>query len=291
MEEGVFTRCNTKSRTSDSFPGVFDPPEAKKARPEIGRSPSRNILIADGDVALGKLLSSELAEQNLSVTVVPDGAEAYAMLQGKVRSSLLIVALNLPGIDGLTLIEKVRLSHPRLPVMVLTAHHGLEHKIAAFQKGADDYVTKPFSLIELQARIHALLRRNSGTIPRISQVGDLILDREERRVERLGRRIELTPREFHLLEAMMRTPGCPVSRATLLDEVWNLAGEPTTNIVDVYLKYVRDKVNVPGERRLIHTIRGFGYVVREDEEDSQSSAAPEAQRPALQFEPSVCLAV
>jgi two-component system OmpR family response regulator len=106
-------------------------------------------------------------------------------------------------------------------------------------------------------------------------VGDLTLDREERRVERSGRRIELTPREFAILDVMMRTPGCPVSRATLLDEVWNLAGEPSTNIVDVYMKYVRDKVDAPGEARLTHTIRGFGYELRDCSESSGKGTKPE----------------
>jgi two-component system copper resistance phosphate regulon response regulator CusR len=135
--------------------------------------------------------------------------------------------------------------------------------VTAFQSGADDCLTKPFSLAELLARVQALMRRNSGLIPNCSRVADLTLLREERRVERNGRRIDLTPREFAMLEVMMRNTGRPVSRATLLQEVWNMPAEPSTNIVDVYMKYVRDKVDGPGERRLTHTIRGFGYELRD----------------------------
>jgi DNA-binding response OmpR family regulator len=195
--------------------------------------------------------------------VTHDGEEAFAALQEQGRYNLLILDLNLPKLDGIALIDRLRPEQPRLPVLVLTARSRVEDKVAAIQTGADDCLTKPFSLIELVARVHALLRRNSGMIPNCSRVGDLTLFRAERRVERNGRRIELTPREFAILDVMMRNAGKPVSRATLLDEVWNMPGEPSTNIVDVYMKYVRDKIDFPGETRLTHTIRGFGYELRE----------------------------
>ena len=147
-------------------------------------------------------------------------------------------------------------------MMVLTARNGVEEKVRAFEAGADDCVSKPLSLSELLARVKALMRRNSGMVPNCSRIGDLILYREERRVERNGRRIDLTPREFAILDVLMRNAGRPVSRATLLNEVWNLPGQPSTNIVDVYMKYVRDKVDLPGEPRLTHTVRGFGYELR-----------------------------
>jgi DNA-binding response OmpR family regulator len=148
-------------------------------------------------------------------------------------------------------------------MLVLSARNRVEDKVTAFESGADDCITKPFSLAELVARIRALMRRNSGPIPNCSKVGDLTLNREERRVERNGRRIELTPREFAILEYMMRNAGRPVSRATLFEEVWNMPSDPSTNIVDVYMKYVRDKVDGPGETKLTHTIRGVGYELRD----------------------------
>jgi two-component system copper resistance phosphate regulon response regulator CusR len=138
----------------------------------------------------------------------------------------------------------------------------VEDKVTALRTGADDCVAKPFSLMELLARVRALVRRNSGVIPNCSTVGDLVFYREEHRVERNGRRIELTPREFAILDVLMRNAGLPVSRATLLEEVWNSSSEPSTNIVDVYMKYVRDKIDSPGEPRLTHTVRGIGYALR-----------------------------
>lgn len=238
-------------------------PETKNAPREFSGPASRRILIAEDDVELAEFLSAELQEHHFLVDLAHDGEEAFAALQNEGRYTLLILDLNLPKLDGIALIDKLRPAQPRLPVLVLTARSRVEDKVMAFQTGADDCLTKPFSLLELVARVHALMRRNSGTIPNSSRVGDLVLNREERRVERNGRRIELTPREFAILDVLMRNAGKPVSRATLLNEVWNMPGEPSTNIVDVYMKYVRDKIDSPGEPRLTHTIRGFGYELRE----------------------------
>jgi len=249
---------------SNPLPISFEGPSTSRTiHPQFTALPGRRILIVDEDAALAAFLRSELQEQSLGVDIVHDGEQALAMLEAKGRYNLMMLPLNLPKIDGMTLIGRVRALHPRLPLLVLTASARVEDKVAAFKSGADDYVTKPFSLPELLARVHALMRRNSGAIPSCSKIGDLTLNREERRAERNGRRIDLTPREFAILDVMMRNAGKPVSRATLLDEVWNMSGEPSTNIVDVYMKYVRDKVDLPGERRLTHTIRGFGYELRE----------------------------
>ena len=195
--------------------------------------------------------------------LVGDGETALNALQDERRHDLLILELNLPRMDGMSLLQRARPVKPRMPMMVLTARARIEDKVKAFQSGADDFLAKPFSIMELLARVNALLRRHSGIIPNTSRVGELILHREERRVERNGRRIDLTPREFAILEYMMRNPGRPVSRATLAEEVWNMPHDPSTNIVDVYMKYVRDKVDRPGEVKLTHTIRGVGYELRE----------------------------
>lgn len=230
---------------------------------ETSSTNGRRILIVEDDLSLAGFLYSELKSANFSVDLVHDGETALETLQKERRYDLLILDLNLPKLDGLSLIEKVRPTQPRLPVLVLTARSRIEDKVSALHSGADDCLTKPFSLVELLARVQALMRRNSGLIPNVSRVGDLTLYREERRVERNGRRIDLTPREFAILEFMMRNPGRPVSRATLFEEVWNMPSDPSTNIVDVYMKYVRDKVDLPGEAKLTHTIRGIGYELRD----------------------------
>jgi len=223
----------------------------------------RRILVVEDDVSLAQFLCAELEHQGYFVETMHDGEEAAKALEEKKRYDLLILDLNLPTLDGIALMARIRPLNPRLPLMVLTARSRVEDKVHAIESGADDCLTKPFSLAEFLARAQALMRRNSGLIPNVSRVGDLTLLREERRVERNGRRIDLTPREFAILDVMMRNAGRPVSRATLLEEVWNMPAEPSTNIVDVYMKYVRDKVDGPGERRLTHTIRGFGYELRD----------------------------
>ncbi len=242
---------------------VNNQPDNRKSSRESSNSAARRILIVEDDVDLAGFLSAELEAQQYIVEVIHDGEAALAALESQTQYHLLILDLNLPKLDGIALIERVRPAQPKLPMMVLTARSGIEDKVKAFHTGADDCLTKPFSLLELQARVQALLRRNSGLIPNVSRVADLTLQREERRVERNGRKIELTPREFAILDVLMRNVGKPVSRATLLAEVWNMPGEPSTNIVDVYMKYVRDKVDLPGEARLTHTVRGFGYELRE----------------------------
>ena len=234
---------------------------------ENGWSPNglagRRVLIVEDDVALASFLSAELRSERFAVDVVHDGEAALAMLQDERRFDLLILDLNLPKLDGISLLQRVKPAQPRLRMLVLTARTHTKDKVKALQSGADDCLTKPFSLAELFARVHALLRRDAGLVPNCSRVGDLTLNREERRVERNGRRIDLTPREFAILEYLMRNAGRPVSRATLLEEVWNMPPDPSTNIVDVYMKYVRDKVDLPGEIKLTHTIRGVGYELRD----------------------------
>ncbi len=226
------------------------------------KSAGRHVLIVDDDLDLSSFLSIELEADHFVVDQIHDGAEALQALQAKRRYDLLILDLNLPTLDGLSLLKQLRLLQSRLPVLVLTARARVEDRVHALQSGADDCLTKPFSLLEFKARVQSLLRRNAGQVPNCSLIGDLSLYRDERRVERNGRRIELTPREYAILEIMMRNAGRPVSRAQLLEEVWNMPPESTTNIVDVYMKYVRDKIDLPGEPKLTHTVRGFGYELR-----------------------------
>lgn len=230
---------------------------------EIQRPQARRVLIVEDDLSLAGFLTGELESRGFLVDQVHDGYEALEALEAKRPYDLLILDLNLPKLDGISLMQRVRPAQPRLPLLVLTARSRVEDKVKALESGADDCLTKPFSLIELMARVQALLRRNSGLVPNCSTIGDLIMYRDQHRVERSGRRIELTPREFAILDILMRNAGQPVSRATLLEEVWNTTStESATNIVDVYMKYVRDKIDLPGEPRLTHTVRGFGYELR-----------------------------
>jgi DNA-binding response OmpR family regulator len=229
---------------------------------ELKKAPGRHVLVVEDDPSLSSFLGMELEADHFSVDLIEDGAEALQVLQAKRRYDLLILDLNLPNLDGLSLLKQLRPLQPRLPVLVLTARARVEDRVQSLQAGADDCLTKPFSLSEFKARVQALLRRNAGQVPNCSTIGDLSIYRDERRVERNGRRIELTPREYAILDIMMRNAGRPVSRATLLEEVWNMSPESSTNIVDVYMKYVRDKIDLPGEPRLTHTVRGFGYELR-----------------------------
>jgi DNA-binding response OmpR family regulator len=223
----------------------------------------RTILIVDDDVALGKFLSRELKLKSFSVKVHNDGEEAcQELIRG--TYDLVILDLNLPKMDGLAVLQQMRLSHPRTPILVLTARNRTEDLVLVLERGADDCLIKPFSLLELRARINNLLRRHATTKADVPRVADLVLNRDERRVSRGGRQIDLTPREFSILECLMANIGKPVSRMTLMNEVWNIPFDPSTNIVDVYMKYLRDKIDDAGEAKLIRTVRGVGYVLSHD---------------------------
>ena len=217
------------------------------------------LLIAEDDQALGLFLRRGLEADGHHVRVVCDGAAAVEAFRQD-APDLTILDLNMPVKDGEQVLEEVRALDMDLPVLVLTARQEVDARVRCLDRGADDFMVKPFSLHELRARCRALLRRKREA--RLSlRAGDLELDRLDHTARRAGQSIMLTNKEFALLEHLMLSRGQCVSRVELLDSVWNLEPAQTTNIVDVYVNYLRRKLKDPPPGRLIRTVRGQGYVV------------------------------
>ena len=226
------------------------------------REQGGRLLIIEDDIPLARLLGSWLQTEGFAADLAHDGEDALAKIEAH-DYTLVLLDLNLPKIDGLTLLKKLHVECTSTAVLVLTGRNRTEDLVLTLNQGADDCLVKPFSLLELVARIRALLRRRdiaTHEAPRKSPA-KLFLSRDEFRVERDGRRIDLTPREFDLLDYLMQQSPRPVSRATLMEEVWRIPFDPSTNIVDVYMKYLRDKIDCDGQQKLIRTVRGVGYAV------------------------------
>jgi two-component system copper resistance phosphate regulon response regulator CusR len=220
----------------------------------------RRILIAEDDGALAKFVSQGLEAEHYSVDVFPDGELARAAAD-EAEYDVVILDLNLPKLDGVNVLRYLRLKKPSLPVLVLTQRTRVEDRVQCLDTGADDYLAKPFSFSELSARIRALVRRSHLPSEAVLEVEDLKLDRIEHRVERAGRRVELTTKEFALLEYLMRNAGRRVTRAMIIEHVWNLTFDTTTNVVDVYINYLRRKIDDGQPKKLIRTVRGVGYEI------------------------------
>lgn len=236
--------------------------EEPKTTEEISIRPER-ILVAEDDIALAHCLQKGLARENFTIDLARDGVAAWEAAQ-IIQYDLLILDLNLPGLDGLSLLRKLRPLRPHLPVLVLTGMSGIEERVQVLDSGADDFLTKPFSLFELGARVRALLRRARGNPGRTICVSDLFMDCDQKRVERAGKRIPLSNKEFAVLECLLVNAGKPVTRSMIMQNVWSTNYDGASNLVDVYVKYVRDKVDAGAVEKLIHTVRGIGYVVAQD---------------------------
>jgi len=222
------------------------------------------VLVAEDDVPLGNFLQRHLESESYNVKLVQDG-ELAAEAVTRDKYHLLILDLNMPKMDGLAVLHHVRPKQPQLPILVLTARTQVEDRVLSLDSGADDCLLKPFSFSELTARVRALLRRNPFLPGSPLQVGDLLLDSREYRVERAGKRINLSGKEFALLEYLMRNARQTVTRAMIMEHVWNMPFDNSTNLVDVYVKYVRDKVDNPEfSAPMIRTVRGVGYVISDN---------------------------
>ena len=216
------------------------------------------ILVVEDDAPLASFVRKGLEAEHYAVDVAGDG-ELARQMAGESDYDLVILDLNLPKLDGIAVLNSIRPKKPSLPVLVLTARSRVEDRVLSLDAGADDCLIKPFSFTELSARVRALLRRGPRTVDTVLRVSDLQLDRVARRVERGGKLLELTSKEFALLEYLMRNAGRRVTRAMIVEHVWNLSFDTSTNIVDVYINYLRRKVDAENSPRLIHTVRGVGY--------------------------------
>ena len=223
------------------------------------KSPGSRILIVEDDEPVLAFLRRGLEDEHYLVDSALDGSQAGSLLDSR-QYDLVILDLNLPQVDGVEVLKHFRSKEKRAPVLVLSSRRGVEDRVRTLDLGADDFLPKPFAFSELCARIRALLRRSAeGTEP-VLRVDDLELDRLQRTVRRGSRTIDLTPKEFSLLQYLMENAGCCVSRAMIIQNVWKLSPDTVSNVVDVYINYVRKKIDEGSQRPLIHTLRGSGYL-------------------------------
>lgn len=220
------------------------------------------ILVVEDETRIAQFIEMGLREQGWTVDVQHRGDEAMTALESRVYD-LVILDIMLPGRDGLSILRQLRESANPVPVILLTARNTLNERIEGLQVGADDYITKPFYVEELVARIQAVIRRASGHEQSLRQVGPLMLNLPRREVRMNGREIEMTAREFNLLEYLTRSPGRVYTRTQILERVWDLHFDPSTNIVDVYIQRLRKKIGCEKDP-LIETVRGVGYRIRPD---------------------------
>lgn len=219
------------------------------------------ILVAEDDQVIADFVAQGLREAGYAVDVATTGTDALRKALDGYDAAVMDVML--PELDGLSVIEQLRAKKQQMPVLILSARHTVDDRVKGLQAGGDDYLTKPFAFAELLARLQALLRRSGGASePTRLAVGDLTLDLLSRRVERAGRPLDLRPREFALLEYLMRHPGRVLSKTMILSHVWGYSFDPGTNVVDVLVSRLRDKVDEGFDTRLIHTVRGAGYVLK-----------------------------
>jgi len=232
------------------------------------------ILIAEDDPGVRTSLSRALGFQGYEVTAVNDGSQALESV-AKSLPDAVILDVSMPHIDGLTACRMIREKHRHLPILMLTARHEVSDRVAGLDAGADDYVVKPFALEELSARLRAMLRRTADehAVTDVITVGDMTLDPRARTVFRGSRELHLTKTEFDLLEMLMINVGIVLERDVLYDRIWGFNFETGSRSLDVYIGYLRRKTEEGGEARVLHTVRGVGYVVRPPSESDWEERA------------------
>jgi two-component system OmpR family response regulator len=219
------------------------------------------ILVVEDEAKVASFVQKGLEEQGFAVDVSQHGDEAYELARTRAYDAI-VLDIMLPGRDGLSILANLRAQRHTVPVLLLTARSELDERVQGLNLGADDYLTKPFFLEELIARLHALGRRRGGDQGSVLEAGDVTVSLITREVRRDGQLVSLTPREFHLLEVLLRTPGRVFTRTQLLERVWGYDFDPQTNLVDVNIQRLRKKLDGEGEESIIETVRGVGYRVR-----------------------------
>jgi len=246
-----------------SHTGTMTPPAAERTVMRRADGNPINILVVDDEAVLAELVSMALRYEGWNIVTAADGASAIAAAR-TTRPDAVVLDVMLPDINGLDVLRKLRETNPNVPVLLLTAKDALEDRIAGLTAGSDDYVTKPFSIEEVVLRLRALLRRTGVTAADTSAqivVGDLVLDEDSHEVTRAGESVTLTSTEFELLRFLMRNPKRVLSKAQILDRVWSYDFGGRSNIVELYISYLRKKID-SGREPMIHTLRGAGYVLK-----------------------------
>jgi DNA-binding response OmpR family regulator len=232
----------------------------RRARPR--HRETMRILVVEDDRKVAGFIRQGLTEEGYAVDVAPDGAAAVDLALGGTSYDLIVLDVMLPKRDGFGVLRALREHRMTAPVLLLTARDSVPDKVTGLDLGADDYLTKPFAFDEFLARVRVLLRRGTAQRTPVLQLADLRLDPATRRITRGGRTISLTVREYALLEYFLRNAGRVLTRPLLAEHVWGIDFDPESNVIDVYVGYLRRKIDLPGEVRLLHTTRGAGYVLR-----------------------------
>lgn len=219
------------------------------------------LLVVEDEKKVAGFIKRGLQEEGYAVDVASDGKTGLAMALDRLHD-LILLDIHLPGMNGILVLQELRRRQVGTPVLLLTVRATIEDKVIGLDAGADDYLTKPFSFQELLARVRALLRRRSGTKSTVLRVADLTLDPLQRLVHRGTEKIDLTSKEFALLDYLMRNTGRVVTRTMIAEHVWDYDFDSMTNVIDVYVNYLRKKIDAGREIKLIHTVRGVGYTLK-----------------------------